>query len=90
MSQPRRILAVAALLAVACGRHHVRAQDESYKAEVVGATEEPQKAIKSLRALPGFTVELFAAEPMLANPVASPSTGRAVSTWSRPSVSMRA
>ncbi len=48
----------------------VLGQDQSYKADVVGATEEPQKAIKSIRSLPGFKVDLFAAEPMLANPVA--------------------
>ncbi|MDB5351237.1 MAG: repeat protein [Planctomycetota bacterium] len=63
---------VLATLAVALGANlaGVQAQDQSYKAEVVGATEEPMKAIKSLRALPGFKVDLFAAEPMLANPVA--------------------
>jgi quinoprotein glucose dehydrogenase len=46
------------------------AQDESYKPDVAKATEEPLKALKSLKVLPGFKVDLFAAEPLLANPVA--------------------
>ena len=46
------------------------AQDESYKPDVAKATAEPQKAIKSIRPLPGFKVDLFAAEPLIANPVA--------------------
>ncbi len=59
-------LAAASLICV----HGAEAQDESYKAVVVGKTDEPQKAVKSFRAAPGFTVDLFAAEPLLANPVA--------------------
>ncbi len=46
------------------------AQDRSYEPVVKLASEEPQKAIKAIRLADGLKVELFAAEPLLANPVA--------------------
>ena len=64
--------ALAACLAVATagplGR--LAAQDMSYKPDVAPASPEAQQASKSFRVAPGTKVSLFAAEPMLANPVA--------------------
>src|SRR5215210_8006027 len=37
---------------------------------IVAASSEAEAAMKQFRVPPGFKVELFAAEPMLANPVA--------------------
>ena len=47
-----------------------RAQDMSYKPEVAPASPEAAQASKSFRVPAGTKVSLFAAEPMLANPVA--------------------
>ncbi len=47
-----------------------RAEDELYKPQVAAASPEASQAVKSIRLAPGLKVELFAAEPMLANPVA--------------------
>jgi quinoprotein glucose dehydrogenase len=70
-AMPRsRYLCASALAVLFSAPPIAQAQDESYKPEVAKATEEPQKALKSLRVAPGFKVELFAAEPLLANPVA--------------------
>jgi len=46
------------------------AQDTSYKPEVAPASPEASQASKSFRVAPGTKLSLFAAEPMLANPVA--------------------
>ncbi len=61
--------AVAAVAALASGPL-APAQDESYKPQVVKATEEPSQAMKAFRVPRGMTVSPFAAEPMVANPVA--------------------
>ncbi len=47
-----------------------RAEDELYKPDVVAASPEASQAIQSIRLASGLKVELFAAEPLLANPVA--------------------
>ncbi len=46
------------------------AQDLSYKPEVAPASPEASQASKLFRVAPGTKLSLFAAEPMLANPVA--------------------
>ena len=48
----------------------VQAQDESYKPQVAVASPEAGQAQRSIRLAPGLKIELFAAEPLLANPVA--------------------
>ena len=63
-------LAVAMAAFLLLAPRPVAAQDESYKPDVAKATAEPETALKSLRVAPGFQVSLFAAEPLLANPVA--------------------
>jgi quinoprotein glucose dehydrogenase len=45
-------------------------QDELYKPKVAGASPEAAVAAKSIRLAPGLKIELFASEPLLANPVA--------------------
>ena len=45
-------------------------EDELYKPKVAGPSPEASVAMKSIRLAPGLKVELFAAEPHLANPVA--------------------
>ncbi|WP_165067346.1 PVC-type heme-binding CxxCH protein [Paludisphaera rhizosphaerae] len=70
----RRLGAVAflgllALLATAVGRS-AAADDESNKRKPVGQVPDPETAQKALRVLPGFKVDLFAAEPNVANIVA--------------------
>ena len=47
-----------------------RAQDESYKPDVAAASPEAQQAAKSFKVPAGTKLSLFAAEPLLANPVA--------------------
>ncbi|MFQ3650558.1 MAG: glucose dehydrogenase, partial [Gemmataceae bacterium] len=46
------------------------AADTAYPAQVAPASQDYQKAIKAVRLPSGMTIELWAAEPMLANPVA--------------------
>ena len=46
------------------------AQDMSYKPDVAAASPEALQASKSFKVAPGMKLSLFAAEPMLANPVA--------------------
>src|SRR6185437_3296316 len=43
------------------------AEDELYKPQVAGPSPEASQAAKSIRLAPGLKVELFAAEPLLAN-----------------------
>ncbi|AMV36476.1 PVC-type heme-binding CxxCH protein [Planctomyces sp. SH-PL62] len=62
------LLAVLASTALP-GRSAV-AEDGSATARPVGRIPEPAEALKSLRVAPGFQVDLFAAEPLVANPVA--------------------
>jgi len=45
-------------------------EDELYKPKVAGPSPEASVAAKSIRLAPGLKLELFAAEPNLANPVA--------------------
>jgi quinoprotein glucose dehydrogenase len=47
-----------------------RGEDELYKPQVAGPSPEASVAAKSIRLAPGLKLELFAAEPHLANPVA--------------------
>jgi quinoprotein glucose dehydrogenase len=47
-----------------------RGDDELYKPQVAGPSPEASQAAKSIRLAPGLKLELFAAEPLLANPVA--------------------
>ena len=65
---PRPSIPLAAALALLTSIA-ATAQDESNKNDVKAASSEPEKAMKSLKVAPGFKVELFAAEPLLANPV---------------------
>jgi quinoprotein glucose dehydrogenase len=44
--------------------------DELYKPQIAGPSPEASQAIKSIRLASGLKIELFAAEPLLANPVA--------------------
>ena len=62
--------ALAACVGVSSGIVPARAEDELYKPNVASASPEPSRAIRSIRLAPGLKVELFAAEPLLANPVA--------------------
>jgi len=69
----RRSLAGAALaasVALSLVPSPLRAQDESYKPHVEAASPDAAQAAKSFRPAPGLKVDLFAAEPRLANPVA--------------------
>ena len=68
----RRLIAVGCIFTcVACFTLKLSAQDNTeYKPNVAQASEEGAKAIKRIRAPQGFQVDLFAAEPLLANPVA--------------------
>ncbi len=43
---------------------------EPYSPKIAPASDEAEQAIKGFRVTPGFNVEVFAAEPLLANPVA--------------------
>ena len=63
-------LAVCSTLAPTGWIAPVRAQDMSYKPDVAAASPEALQASKSFRVAPGMKLSLFAAEPMLANPVA--------------------
>lgn len=45
-------------------------QAPAYQPKVAEASDEGEKALRRLRSEPGFEVKLFAAEPLLANPVA--------------------
>jgi quinoprotein glucose dehydrogenase len=64
--------AIAATLAVSTvlAARPVQGDDELYKPKVSGPSPEASQAAKSIRLAPGLKLELFAAEPMLANPVA--------------------
>jgi quinoprotein glucose dehydrogenase len=53
-----------------------RGDDELYKPKVAGPSPEASVAAKSIRLAPGLKLELFAAEPHLANPVAFCIDGR--------------
>src|ERR1035438_6357073 len=85
MCQPlgiNRIFAVAWILSAAmCGFAAARDGDDAqpekggsqaraYEPKIAPASDEGKKAIRSFRVPAGLTVELFAAEPHLANPVA--------------------
>ncbi len=47
-----------------------RSEDELYKPQVAGPSPEASQVARSIRLAPGLKLELFAAEPLLANPVA--------------------
>ena len=73
---PMRQLFVAAALAAGSALsltgplRLAHAQDESYKPEIATASPEAAQAARAFRVPPGMKLSLFAAEPMLANPVA--------------------
>ena len=45
------------------------ADEKPYNAKVAPASDEPARAVKTFKAPKGMTIDLWAAEPMLANPV---------------------
>src|SRR5689334_2165084 len=47
----------------------IAAPPEPYKAKVAPASDEPTRAVKNFRVPKGMTIDAWAAEPMLANPV---------------------
>ncbi|WP_165248823.1 PVC-type heme-binding CxxCH protein [Paludisphaera soli] len=70
MGRSRLSFAAFALLAASAAVPPAIAEDGSNRAERAARVPSPAEAQKSLRVAPGFQVDLFAAEPMLANPVA--------------------
>jgi quinoprotein glucose dehydrogenase len=70
-SRAPQLLALLALV-LARASSEARAQDSApppYVPHVAPASDEGRKAMAAFKLQPGFQVELFAAEPMLANPV---------------------
>ena len=63
-------LAACLALASAGSTSFAHAQDKSYLPDVAPASPEASQAAKLFRVAPGTKLSLFAAEPMLANPVA--------------------
>jgi quinoprotein glucose dehydrogenase len=73
MQRPRHTRAAfAAILTILGSMAHglVLGDDELYQPQVAGPSPEASQAAKSIRLAPGLKLELFAAEPLLANPVA--------------------
>jgi quinoprotein glucose dehydrogenase len=66
----RAALAASSIVSVVLAASQTRGQDELYKPEVASASPEAAQVAKSIRLAPGLKLELFAAEPLLANPVA--------------------
>jgi quinoprotein glucose dehydrogenase len=62
--------ALAACLVFSASLTSARGEDELYKPVVAGPSPEASVAAKSIRLAPGLKLELFASEPLLANPVA--------------------
>ena len=62
--------AIAAVLMIHAALTSALGEDELYKPTVAGPSPEASQAAKSIRLAPGLKLELFAAEPLLANPVA--------------------
>ena len=56
--------------AVFCLCGALLAHEQGFTPKVAPASDEAEQAIKGFKVLPGFKVDLFAAEPMLAHPVA--------------------
>lgn len=65
----RTALLSAAALSL-CFATTARGQDSSYNPKVMPASPDGERAVKGLRLSEGLKAELFAAEPLLANPVA--------------------
>lgn len=65
-----RMCLLIAVLAVFSTVVKVHAEDKPYAPAVIGASEEGAKAIKRFRVPAGIDTRLWAAEPLLANPVA--------------------
>ena len=63
------LAAFVALSSNLVGPARAHAQDESYKPHVEAASPAAGQASRSFKLAPGLKVELFAAEPRLANPV---------------------
>ncbi len=72
--RPARLVALGALLLVTWARHQGRAETPAavpqYRPEVAPASEEALAALERVKLPPGMQIELLAAEPLLANPVA--------------------
>jgi quinoprotein glucose dehydrogenase len=66
----RAALAATLTLGTLLGSGLALGDDELYKPQVAGSSPEASEAARSIRLAPGLKVELFAAEPLLANPVA--------------------
>ena len=62
-------LAMLAIAGAGLGAGHPLAKDDPYQGEVHGASNEAEQAIGHIRVADGIKVELWAAEPMVANPV---------------------
>jgi quinoprotein glucose dehydrogenase len=62
-------LVLASIAATFCASTLFFAEQDSYKPKVLGPSDEGLKAIKRMTAPAGTEITLFAAEPMLANPV---------------------
>jgi quinoprotein glucose dehydrogenase len=63
------VLAGSNLGALAAG-HELSQSDGGFRPEIAPASDEGERAIKGFKAAPGFKIDLVAAEPFLANPVA--------------------
>lgn len=70
LDSPAPRAALAALISVCVLGALARAEDGSNDARREGKVPSPADSLRSLRVAPGFKVDLFAAEPLLANPVA--------------------
>jgi len=71
---PVLVLAFAPLISVA--KAQTSAPDVPYSPKIAAASDAGDLALKGFRVAPGLKVELFAAEPMVANPVAFSIDGR--------------
>jgi quinoprotein glucose dehydrogenase len=66
----RPILSLLLVWSLTSQAQHQLSQSKASKAYVAPASDEGQLAIKRIKPAPGLKVDLWAAEPMLANPVA--------------------
>jgi quinoprotein glucose dehydrogenase len=70
MARTSLVSFLALALGVACLFGADKPADQPYKAHIAPASDEGLRAIKRIRVPAGLKVDLFAAEPLLANPVA--------------------
>src|SRR5262245_53126543 len=57
-------------LALLTGLSTWTASAQEYRPKVAEASDEPERALKAIRVPEGLNISVFAAEPLLANPVA--------------------